>query len=196
MRKNVKQFLIFTLSVLIFSSCKEKHPHEMKMLDELLLLVDSTEEALNYDLITLNNRAALIKFQIETFKRFNTETYTLETGLRLDKYKEIYKVYKKFIDGFEPCYNTMKLSEKQIENLRNSVEDNKLTKEEFKKFHQDEKSRALVNLAKARKISKFIPAMEPEFQRLHKEVDAMLNHVAKSDSTLRRILDEELGGKD
>lgn len=163
------------------------------MLDELLLLVDSTQTALDYDLITLNNRSALIKFQLDNFKRFNKQQYTLEMGNKLSKYKEIRRVYKQFIDNYEDRYNTMKLSEKQIETLRNSVMDDKLTKEEFKKYYQDEMSRAKINLEKSRKISRYIPTLEPEFQRLNKEVDLMLQEVAKTDTTLFKILKQEYG---
>jgi hypothetical protein len=188
MRKNIKLFLILSIVFQLFSSCKDKHPQEMKLLNALDATIDSTEIALNYDLITLNNRNQRIKFQMETFKRFNKETYSLETGNKLQRYKEVSKVYKQFINNFEDCFNSMKLSEKQSETLRNSVLDNKMSKEDFKKYYQEELSHAKINLAKARKISKFLPAMEPEFQRLNKEIDAMLNHIAKSDSALQNIL--------
>lgn len=193
MRKNVKYFLILTLFVGFASSCKEKNPRAIAMIDELDLVLDSTEQALNYDLITLNNRTALIQFQINHFKRFNKDTFTLETGNKLQKYKEISKVYKHFINNFEDVFNTMKDLEHQSETLRNSVEDNKLDKEEFKKYYAEEFGKATKNLGKARRISVLIPEVEPEFQRINKEMDAMLFEIAKTDTMLRNILKDEYG---
>jgi hypothetical protein len=194
MRKNVKYFLLLNLIFLFFTACKDKHPQELKMIDTLDLLVDSTEIALNYDLVTLNNRTKRIKFQLHNFNHFNKDTLALETGNKLQKYKEISKIYGQFINNFEDCYNTMKLSEEQSKRLRNSVVDDKLSKEEFKSHYSTELARATINLEKSKRVSKFIPAVEPEFQRLNKEVDVMLHHVAKSDSVLHRILaaEEEL----
>ena len=191
MKKNLNYFLILIINLLLLSACKEKHPRELKMLDELDAILDSTEMALNYDLITLNNRTSRIHFHINHFKRFNKDTFTLETGNKLQKYKEISKIYKQFINNFEDVFNAMKQLEHQSKTLRNSVEDGKLSKEEFKKFYKEEEGKALKNLGKARRISKSVPEVEPVYQRLNNEMDAMLRHIAKSDTTLRNILKSE-----
>jgi len=163
----------------------------MKMLDELDMVLDSTKQALDYDLITLNNRRKLIEHELNLFSRFNKDTFTLELGNKLTKYKEIGKVYKQFINAFDGNFNKMKILEKQSATLRNSVEDNKLTKEEFKKFYNDELNTARVLLRKAGGDSQLIPEVEPEFQRLSVEVEKLLWNIAKTNEQLLQIMKDE-----
>lgn len=192
MRQNF--FLILTLAsmlpALTFTQCKEVPKRELMMLDTLDTILVRTRENLSIDLITLNNRKERINQDRNLLMRFYRDTVDPELGQMMTRYRGIYKIYGRFIGNYQQVHNDLVTSKKQVETLRNSVRDHKLTKEQFKEYYNNEKEFALANFRRSKEISANIPEVEPDFQRISREVDALLLKVAETDTTLAGILRE------
>lgn len=192
MRQKIILLLIALTMVPAFmlTQCKKAPNRELMMLDTLDTIIKRTEENLKFDLITLNNRKSTIEQDQMLMKRFYRDSITSDMGNKMTRYRGIEKIYERFLDGYQIVYNDMMKSKQQALDLRESVVNDQLTKEEFKQYYTEEKELAEENFERSRQISRNIPEIEPDYQRIAAEVEEWLNKVAEKDSVLKGVLDE------
>jgi hypothetical protein len=190
----MKKFLMVVgLAMLAFQfcltfSCKPELKRELIMLDSLDQLLAQTKKNIEIDVPTIKARRMEIESNINLIKRYNTDTISHELGNNLQKYTGVMKIYKQFLNNFGIVNNEAVELEKQVTTLRNSVRDHKITKEEFRIYYDRERFDIVTNLELSERSGKIVFEIEPEYQRLNREISAVLKRIAAKNEELREIL--------
>lgn len=128
-------FFLLTITLLVISiaSCKE----EKTIYDKEKIFIDSIEQQLTTIEIALESinaselqkRIALVNTWYVNLK---DTSYDVAQKLQAD-YNGFKVVYKKFIDSFFVYKTELELLKEQVNELKNKINKQKITKEEFKK---------------------------------------------------------------
>ena len=189
--KNIA-FHIFCLIIVFvnLTSCKNKYKVETDMIDYLLRKNLLAEDFINIDLITINQRRIEMKAQIAVLTSYEPDSSALEFESNFIKYKAIYKSYKKFIENYDLVRSKVKLNERQLSSLKNSVIDKKITGTEFKIAIDRETRSVDENLMNAEILGNTIFKLEPDYQRLSKYFDNIVFKLIKDSTKFKQIFDE------
>ncbi|NUM31979.1 MAG: hypothetical protein HUU47_06610 [Bacteroidetes bacterium] len=180
----------FIILISITSGCKNKYQVEISMIDSLISKNKKASDYINIDLITINQRRIEIKAQLAVLENFKPDSSVVEFESNLIKYKAIYKAYRKFIENFDLVHSKVKLNEKQLAALKNSLVDEKITAEEFKNILEVETYNVNDNLSNAEVLGNTIFKLEPDYQRLSKYFDQVVEKLIKNSPELKKIMDE------
>ena len=151
---------------LTLSNCQKKYAVESASIDSLILKNSKAMDYLKIDLITINERKNEMKGQIAVLQKIKPDSSVLEFVMNLDKYKGIFTVYKRFIENYDDIFSRVRLNEKQLSSLKNSLVDEKISGFDFKLVMQKEKELVESNLNNAETFAGRIAQLEPEYQRL------------------------------
>lgn len=144
---------------------------------------------LKIDLITINERKNEMKRQIAVLQKIKPDSSVLEFIMNLDKYKGIYTVYRRFIENYDVIFSRVRLNEKQLSSLKNSLMDEKISGYNFKMVLAKEKEAVEANLNNAESFGGRIAQLEPEYQKLSVYFDHHLEGLIKQFPELKADLD-------
>lgn len=189
--KNIA-FHIFCLIIIFvnFTACKNKYKVETDMIDSLIRKNLLAEDFINIDLITINQRRIEMKAQIAVLSSYVPDSSALEFESNFIKYKAIFKSYKKFIENYDLVRSKVKLNERQLSSLKNSVIDKKITGAEFKIAIDRETRSVNENLMNAEILGNTIFKLEPDYQRLSKYFDSFVSKLINISAENKKIYDE------
>jgi hypothetical protein len=180
----------FIAMIFIMQSCKNKYAVEVAAIDSLIAKNKKTMDYIQIDLITINERRTEMKGQIAVLNQIKPDTSGLEFTMNLDKYKGIFKVYTRFIENYDVIFNKVRLNEKQLSTLKNSVIDEKISGSDFKLAMNKEKAAIEDNLINAQTFGGRISQLEPDYQRLSSYFDTQIEGLIKQFPELKKVLDE------
>lgn len=181
---------LFLVSPIFFSGCKNKYQVEITIIDSLISKNSKASDYINIDLITINQRRKEMKAQIAVLSNFKPDSSAFEFQINFNKYKAIYKSYKKFIENFDLVHSKVKLNEKQLSALKNSLIDEKIKGVEFNDALARETLNVNDNLANAEVLGNTIFKLEPDYQRLSQYFDPMVERLVKQLPEFKKIFEE------
>ncbi|MBO6515613.1 MAG: hypothetical protein JJ975_03590 [Bacteroidia bacterium] len=171
------------------SGCNPIDQRYYTHLDTLENKLMETGQFLSIDVSTISIREQVIFDHMRYIDMFYEGDMPKEFGNSLAKYKGIKKAYKHFLSQYASIFNEMKSLEIQVQNLRQSVDNQELTKEEFKKYYTTELADIEANRLAAEQLAHSIHSLEPEYQRISRTMMTTLDRLAESNDRLREILD-------
>lgn len=178
---NFLKVLIPIFSILIISSlttgCGPAHDIENEKLDSLDMKLEQSKENLNLDIKLIKLRKEEIAANREFILKNKKDTFTYDLGAQLDRYKALMKTYKQHIESYEHFIAELPQLEKQVKDLRRSLNRDEFTKDEFKKYYYIEENDVNALYEGSTKIKKALYELEPEYMRLSKYFDKEVAHV-------------------
>lgn len=178
---NFLKVLIPIFSILIISSlttgCGPAHDIENEKLDSLDMKLEQSKENLNLDIKLIKLRKEEIAANREFILKNKKDTFTYDLGAQLDRYKALMKTYKQHIESYEHFIDELPQLEKQVKDLRRSLNRDEFTKDEFKKYYYIEENDVNALYEGSTKIKKALYELEPEYMRLSKYFDKEVAHV-------------------
>ena len=190
LKTRIALILILLLIALSMQECKKKYAVERSSIDSLLI---KNERALNYlkiDLVTINERRNEMKGQIAVLEKIKPDSSGMEFLMNFDKYKGIYKIYNRFIENYDLIFSRVSHNKNQLNNLKNSLMDEKLSKNEFKLVLAKETENVNENLANAETFGQRINQLEPDYQRLSAYFGPQIETLIKQFPELKIVLEE------
>ncbi len=175
--------------IFIMQSCQKKHAVEAAIIDSLITKNKKTMNYIQIDLITINERRNEMKSQIAVLQKVKPDSSGLEFAINFEKYKGIYKVYNLFIENYDVIFNRVRLNEKQLSNLKNSLIDNQISGSNFKLAMSKERENVEVNLKNAETFGGRISQLEPDYQRLSSYFDEQVKELIKQFPELKDVLE-------
>ena len=175
--------------IFIMQSCQKKHAVEAAIIDSLITKNKKTMNYIQIDLITINERRNEMKSQIAVLQKVKHDSSGLEFAINFEKYKGIYKVYNLFIENYDVIFNRVRLNEKQLSNLKNSLIDNQISGSNFKLAMSKERENVEVNLKNAETFGGRISQLEPDYQRLSSYFDEQVKELIKQFPELKDVLE-------
>ncbi len=175
--------------IFIMQSCQKKHAVEAAIIDSLITKNKKTMNYIQIDLITINERRNEMKGQIAVLQKVKPDSSGLEFAINFEKYKGIYKVYNLFIENYDVIFNRVRLNEKQLSNLKNSLIDNQISGSNFKLAMSKERENVEVNLKNAETFGGRISQLEPDYQRLSSYFDEQVKELIKQFPELKDVLE-------
>ncbi len=181
-------FIIIPLMAMTFimHSCQKKYAVEAAAIDSLLMKNKKTMDYIKIDLITINERQNEMKGQIAVLQKIKPDSSGVEFALNFDKYKGIYKVYNLFIKNYDVIFNRVRVNEKQLSNLKNSLMDEKLSGSDFKLAMNNERYNVNDNLNNAETFGGRITQLEPDYHRLSNYFDSQVEGLLKQFPELKK----------
>jgi len=170
------------------SGCKEDKSPYMVRLDSLDAMLDETSTYLLIDYTTIANRREMIFNQMRYINQFYTDTMSQEFANALSKYKGIRKTYARFEKEYPAAYDEMKSLEQQAADLRESINKNELSKEEFKTYYRKEFADIEFNRNRSRILAENIHSLEPDYQRISRIMGTELDRIAETNDKLQSYL--------
>jgi hypothetical protein len=171
------------------SSCKEDKSPYILRLDSLDAMLSETAQYLMIDYATITSRKEMIYNQMRYIDQFYTDTMSEEFAHSLSKYKGIRKAYGRFINEYPKAFDEMKELENQAQKLRESVNKDELTKEEFKTYYQQEFMDIDFNRNRAKILAENIHSLEPDYQRISRVMTEELDRIALTNDKLHGYLE-------
>jgi hypothetical protein len=181
--------IILTLSV--SNGCNSIDTAYLTRLDTLDQKLNLTYKYLSIDFVTMQNRELRIARELQHVSKYYDQTYTEELGNNLTKYKGIKKVYSNFLNQYPKRFDELKSLEKQVANLRISVNDGDLSKDQFKEYYQTELNDINFNLQFSEKLNRSIHSLEPDYQRISAEVFSLLSDLAGRNVEYRTVFERD-----
>lgn len=192
LKKLLFSILSFIFIITLNYSCKNKYKVETDMIDSLISKNKLAENYINIDLITINQRRIEMKAQIAVLSNFKYDTSVLEFESNFIKYNAIHKSYKKFLENYDLIRAKIKLNEKQLSDLKNSLIDEKIKGYEFKIAIDKETYNVNDNLMNAEVLGNNIFKFEPDYQRLSKYFDPLVAKLIKESEEFKKIYNENI----
>lgn len=157
----------------------------MDRLDNQLI---KTESLMAIDFSTIDNRLQLIDFHLRMVRRYYSEDMSPDMGMKLSKYKGVGKVYKRFVGEYSNVLNEHKSIVKQAQDLRSSMNNFEIKRDQFKEYFEIEMAAAEKNHQDVTKVCGAVPQVEPEYQRLSVYAQNILDEMAESIPELKRAI--------
>jgi hypothetical protein len=149
-----------------FYACTNKFSEEIKLTNELTAQLDQNDDNKNIDIKSIKDRASEIEILTETFRTQYTDTVSKELGDNLTRLNVLRKIYTRNVGYYaENTKNQVELQE-QLANLITDLENNKLTKEEFKAYFKTEKDDITQHIDQCKRVRSNLYEVEPEYTRL------------------------------
>ncbi len=182
-------FIITVSSLNIFSTgCNSIDERYYSRLDSLDVKLSQTYQFLQIDVSTIDERNNHIFDHLRYVDMFYVDQMTEEFGNHLAKYKGIKKTYSHFMKEYGKIFNEMKSLKIQAKNLRQAIDHQELTKEEFKVHYATESNDIEANRMAAEQLSASIHSLEPEYQRISRIISEALDRIALSNPRLQDYL--------
>lgn len=181
--------LAFASPVFLMEGCRDVS-RELIMLDSLDANLLQTAENLNIHKETIEARKKEINKHYTIIKKFYTDTISEEFGNKMQKYKGIMKVYNLFLNEYDHMQLEKSQLTEQVAKLRKSVENRKVNKKEFRIYYDTEKRDIEINLELSKRVGKTVIEVEPEYQRLSKEITEVINGLAIKNPEIKVWLEE------
>ena len=176
--------------VFFMPGCRGDISRELIMLDSLDAFLLETSENLNIDKETIAARKKEINKHYTIIKKFYTDTISEDFGNKMQKYKGIMKVYNLFLKEYDHMHNEHTQLSSQVSKLRKSVENGKVSKKEFRVYYDTEKDDIEINLELSKRIGKTVLEVEPEYQRLSKEIADVVKRLSQKNPEINTWLEE------
>ena len=168
---SIKTILKCSLALTIFiliSGCSGKFKTEISLVEGLSDTLIANHTNLQMDIALFGERTQEISATLLNFKNFYPEKMELELGNTLTRYKSIGKIYKKQIKIYEHNVKEQEELQVQLDNLMNDLQNKNLSKEEFKKYFNEERADIRTLVSSSKLIKKTLYELEPEYLRLRK----------------------------
>lgn len=172
-------FSLFSFSTFLHScksNQKQQQEIEIAMIDSLFVPLNQTKEILNFDINEIKERTVFIDSIEVFFKFYNQTTPDPETSLSLDKLFGIKRIYATAIKQYTNCVLETEELFIQLNTLKQSVMENKYSKEEFKKYLAVERKDIYENLNFGKKFIKPVSEIEQEFNRSAEKVNLFMQN--------------------
>ncbi len=140
----IKLFLAVALLAVVSTSCESsnngKFAEEIETVDSLLIIVEGFEARLNaINADTLSENLAIVSERSEFFQKNYPDSNDRKFWVTDMNYLGgVKKAYSRFEENSAGISRQLDESKKQLTTLRNSLEDEKLTEEEARKYVEDE----------------------------------------------------------
>jgi hypothetical protein len=182
--------LIICAPIFVMEGCKSDVSRELIMLDSLDAALLETNENLNIDKETIAARKKEINKHYTVIKKFYTDTISEEFANKMQKYKGIMKVYNLFLKEFDHMQSEKADLTIQVAKLRKSVKKGKMNKKEFRIYYDTERQDVEINLELSKRAGRTVIELEPEYQRLSKEISEIINGLAIKNPEIKTWLEE------
>jgi len=182
--------LIICAPIFVMEGCKSDVSRELIMLDSLDAALLETNENLNIDKETIAARKKEINKHYTVIKKFYTDTISEEFANKMLKYKGIMKVYNLFLKEFDHMQSEKADLTIQAAKLRKSVKKGKMNKKEFRIYYDTERQDVEINLELSKRAGRTVIELEPEYQRLSKEISEIINGLAIKNPEIKTWLEE------
>jgi len=182
--------LIICAPIFVMEGCKSDVSRELIMLDSLDAALLETNENLNIDKETIAARKKEINKHYTVIKKFYTDTISEEFANKMQKYKGIMKVYNLFLKEFDHMQSEKADLTIQAAKLRKSVKKGKMNKKEFRIYYDTERQDVEINLELSKRAGRTVIELEPEYQRLSKEISEIINGLAIKNPEIKTWLEE------
>lgn len=150
------------------------HKLELSKIDSLSAVLEQSASALNIDEQLLQNRSKEIEDHRSYFKNEFKDTFTLELGSQLDRYKAIRKTYDRSIADLGSYREEQVELEQQVADLRNYVKSSDYDKETFKQYLQIERSDINQHHRNCILLETTLYEIETEYQRVRTFIEGYL----------------------
>jgi hypothetical protein len=184
-KKLILRLAVLLLLANIVTSCNKKYRVESAAIDSLLNKNQRAMSYLKIDLITINERKIEMDSQISILVKFKPDSSAVEFEMNLEKYKGINKIYSRFIANYDVIFNKIRMNERQLSGLKNSLMDEKISGYDFKLALNKETERVNITLADAETFGHKIYQLEPDYQRLSGYFDPLVGEALKKYPELR-----------
>lgn len=164
---------IFLTGVFQFA-CNETRSPELARIDSLENKLTQIAKNLNVDDKIITARSKEMTENMTLIQMHYKEEFTQEMAQKMGRYRAINKVYTKYLGKQEKLDQELDVLHKQITGLRNSVEDNKMSRDEFKMHYATEKLAAEQLMEESSKFAKVLYEVELDYQRLAPYVDEII----------------------
>lgn len=182
--------IVFCFPLFLSVGCNKDIKRELIMLDSLDAYLAETGNNLNIDKETIAARKKEINRHYTVIKKFYTDTISMDFGNKMQRYKGVMKVYSLFLNEFDHMQLEQKQLMEQVAKLRKSVEKGKMSKEEFRVYYDTEKNDIEINLELSKRAGKTVIEVEPEYQRLSKEIGAVVQTLSDKNPEIKVWLEE------
>jgi hypothetical protein len=179
---NRSLFLFGALILFKFSmvSCQNKEIPELKQLDSLEKQLGEIALKLNIDDETIRSREKEMEERMKQIRFGYTEEYSAEMAQKMSRYQGVSKVYRKSLSLKDKYEEELDFLYKQVQGLRNSVEDKKINRTEFQKYLEEESKEAYALLEKSSELHSKLYGVELEYQRLSAYVEEIITRIDTS----------------
>jgi vacuolar-type H+-ATPase catalytic subunit A/Vma1 len=169
--------LLFLSLIWLISGCSESHQVELSKIQQLEDRLDSCQQFINLDAEKLTERADLIDLDLQILKKYLKDTVTQEFGNKMDRYKQIRKIYRTYVTKqgwMRKEYSELK---KQLNDLRTSVQKEEINHEQFTTYFETEKQDVSTLFEESKLRSRMVHSVEPEFIRITNLVEPIINEI-------------------
>jgi hypothetical protein len=177
-------------TLFLMEGCRGDVSRELIMLDSLDAALLETTANMNIDKETIAARKKEINKHYTIIKKFYTDTISEDFGNKMQKYKGIMKVYNLFLKEYDHMVLEKTQLTEQVAKLRKSVKNGKIDKKEFRVYYDIEKHDIAINLELSRHAGRTVIEVEPEYQRLSKEIAEVINGLAIKNPEIKTWLEE------
>lgn len=161
-------------------SCNEAPSPELARIDSLENKLKLIAKNLNVDDELITARSAEMTENMTLIQLHYEEEFTQEMAQKMGRYKAINKVYTKYLSKQEALDKELDVLYNQLKGLRNSIEDKKISREQFKSYYAIEKDAADKLLEETSKFAKVLYEVELDYQRLAPYVDEIITNMDRS----------------
>ena len=148
MKKNIALIAILFAGWTIVPSCTSNHPEEIQRIETMMQELNTAQHHIDsIDVEVLTSRYKASEAQILFLnKNYKSDTISRETALMLGNYRSNYKSLKKLKKLYDKLSYEITFTEKQLENLKTDLKNDKLTDEMIVEyFESEEKAMDFIN---------------------------------------------------
>lgn len=157
--------------------CKESHQIELSKIDALENKLDSCEQFIHLDGEKLSKRAELIDLDLQVLKKHLRDTVTEEFANKMDRYKQVKKIYRAYVtkqDWMQKEYHELK---KQLTDLRVAVKEEQINHSQFEEYLAKESTDVNTLYQESETRSRMVHSVEPEFIRITNLVEPIIQEI-------------------
>lgn len=139
----MKQFIFFTMMITFLASCGgafEKEIGEVEGLNKIVLETEKT--VLSFDTADIFSVKRQLTNDIQIFEGVR-DTLDRQTAFALNDYYLGKKRLYKFVNNYDNFLKEIEFSKTQLENLKEDLNNSKITKEQFMEYYQLEQTEVM-----------------------------------------------------
>lgn len=177
--------LLFLVFLLANSACRPYDIEgELREVDSLLTLVKEADNTMIIDENAIQNRLDSMSIK-EKFINQHIEKMNLEVGMEfkslMTRYEAVMKNYQKFLEDYGLVQFENSALKKQLNAIKDEVAKRKMSKQEFRKIYENEKTKIKKHLSKVKKVVGSVTYIEGMYNRTNKKVSKIYRKMKKGD---------------
>ena len=174
--RNIQILFIGLVCLSIVACTKGLNEDQSNKLNLLQSRLDSTLNKIEA-VDTAKNRVSFDHFfeNIRFIQEEMTDTITPELALFFDDYYSMRKAFKMYAQEYPLILNELKISKKQLADLKHDGEAGILEDGQFEKYYHLESNNLVLAEEKANEVLYAIETIEPMYDEMNPKVDSILN---------------------